>query len=82
MNDKPDFLTENPDGSVAITLRSGRVLTMREPTVGDQLATKGSNEEREIALVGNLCTMAPDEVRSLSLRDYRRVQAALMGFQD
>lgn len=82
MTYKSKFLTENPDGTVSITLRGGRTITMREPTVGDQIATKGSAEERELALIGNLCLLSPEEVRALTLRDYRRVQDALLSFQD
>lgn len=78
MSDRPDYITENEDGSVAITLLNGRTLTMREPTVEDQLATKGSDAEREITLVANLCALSPTEVKSLSLKNYRRVQAALV----
>ncbi|AZB63855.1 phage tail assembly protein [Cereibacter sphaeroides] len=82
MDDKPKYLTENADGTVTVELRSGRRITMREPTIADQLATKGNNEERELTLVGNLCLLSPEEVRALTLRDYQRVQAALMLFRD
>lgn len=78
MTETPDFITENPDGSVTIELTRGRTITMREPRVEDQLATKGTNEQREIALVGNLCGLSPAEVQAFALRDYRRVQAALV----
>ena len=81
-DNRPDHVTENADGSVTVSLRGGRFVRMREPTVADQLATKGTPEEREIALIGNLCEVSPDEVRALTLRDYRRLQVALMGFTD
>lgn len=75
--DRPEYIAENPDGSVTITLTDGSTMTMREPLVEDQLATKGTNEDRELALVGNLTGKTPAEVRGLRIRDYRRVQAAL-----
>lgn len=79
MSEKPDYIIDAPDGSVQITLTDGKKIAMREPTVEDQLAVaKGSDAEREIALVANLCDMAPAEVKALTLRNYRRVQAALV----
>ena len=79
MSERPDFIKEVTDLGVVITLLNGRQISMREPTVEDQLAVaKGSDAEREIALVANLCDLTPSEVKSLSLRNYRRVQAALV----
>ena len=82
MTERPDYITENPDGGVTVELRGGRKITMREPTVGDQLATKGTPEQREIAMVSNLCEIAPDEIKAMTARDYRRLQQALLGFLD
>lgn len=82
MTEKPDFITENPDGSVTVALRSGMLVTMREPTVDDQLATKGTPEQREIAMVANLCGLSPAEIGKMTARDYRRLQTALLGFLD
>lgn len=87
----PEYLQENDDGSFNITLRkplqtngaSVGFLRMREPTVADQLAAnKGSDAERETSMVANLCSVTPAEIRSLTLRDYRRVQEALVGLSD
>lgn len=78
----PDYITENPDGSVSVALRGRDPVTMREPLISDQLATKGTNEQREIALIGNLTGLTPDEVTGLTMRDYRRLQAAFVGFQE
>lgn len=82
MNERPDYIAENPDGSVNITLKDGRIILMREPTVADQLATKGTPEQREIAMVANLCELAPDEVGKMTARNYKRLQQALLGFLD
>lgn len=82
MSDKafPDFLHENADGSLLITLRGGGTLTMREPTVADQLAAKGDGQHAEISLVGNLLGLAPDEIKAMTSRNYLRVQAGLKHF--
>lgn len=67
-------------------LRAGARVTsvgMREPTVADQIAAERAGKsaaEQEIALIGNLCELTPDEVASLSMRDYRRLQEALVDF--
>jgi phage FluMu protein gp41 len=62
-----------------------KTLAMREPTVGDQIAAqevKGSPAAQEVALVANLCEIAPADVQRLTLRDYARVQEALRGFTE
>ena len=65
------------DGVQVTTLR------MREPTVADQLLLdemKGSDATKEVTLVANLCEVTPDDVKRLTLRDYRKVQKAFSGF--
>lgn len=62
-----------------------KALRMREPTVADQLAseeTKGTDAAREIAMFANLCEVAPDDIKRLTLKDYRAVQKAFAGFLD
>ena len=91
----PEWLKENADGSVDITLAGKKRLTidgvevtalrMREPTVDDQLAQEkiqGSAAEKEIGLMANLCQVTPAQISGLSLRNYKRVQAAFVGFTD
>ncbi|QTI81503.1 phage tail assembly protein (plasmid) [Roseomonas marmotae] len=79
------------EGSVSIELSrpldiSGAkvsVLQMREPTVEDQLVADkmgGDNRQTEIVLFANLCGVTPDDIKHMSLRDYRKVQQAFMGF--
>lgn len=86
-------MAKNQTGSVDITLSKPikidgaeiKVLRMREPTVADQLAmdkSGGSAAEQEITLVANLCQVAPADLHQLTLRDYKNVQAALVGFTD
>lgn len=65
------------DGAQVTTLR------MREPTVADQLLLdemKGSDATKEVTLVANLCEVTPDDIKRLTLRDYRKVQKAFSGF--
>lgn len=60
-----------------------KVLRMREPTVDDRLvhdATEGSDGEKEIALLANLCMQTPADIRKLTLRDYAKLQKAYFGF--
>lgn len=62
-----------------------KVLRMREPTVADQLLVeemKGSEASKEVMLFANLCEWSPDDIKRLSLRDYKEVQRAFSGFID
>ncbi len=61
------------------------VITMREPTVRDQLAmdaVKGGDAMKETSMLANLCMLTTDQVQGLTLKDYKRLQAAFMGFID
>ena len=82
MTDRPDYISENADGSLTVAMYGGSFVTMREPLVEDQLATKGTAEQREIAMLGNLCSLAPEEIGKLTSRNYRRLQNALTSFLD
>lgn len=86
-----DYLQVNPDGSVTVKLARGLeiagakvlALTMREPTVGDQLAAmpgKSSAAQEEINLFANLCTITPADVSALKMKDYGRLQEAYTSF--
>lgn len=60
-----------------------KALRMREPTVADQLASeemKGSDSAKEIAMLANLCEVAPDDIKRLTLKDYKKLQGAFLGF--
>lgn len=60
-----------------------KVLRMREPTVADQLASEemaGSNSAKEIAMLANLCEVAPDDIKRLTMKDYKKLQVAFLGF--
>jgi phage FluMu protein gp41 len=86
-------MAEVQTGSVKIPLHTGmkmdgalvKELTMREPTVDDQLASQaagGSEAEQQVVMIANLCMVTPKDIRSLTLRDYQRTVAMLMGFID
>lgn len=82
MTDYVDIELSKPldiDGTSVATLR------MREPTVQDQLTAsemKGSAAQQEITMIANLCEVAPDDIKRLTLRDYRKLQDAYMGFTE
>ena len=91
MSKTPDYIQEG-EGFVDITLsrpfevHGTKVTTvrMREPTVGDQLAAdgKGGAAAQEIAMMTNLCEVGPDDIKRLPLKDYKRLQTALLLFID
>jgi len=58
------------------------VLTMRRSTVGDVLASNRIKDEieREIMLFANLCQISPEDIKSLDLKDYSKLQEAFRGF--
>lgn len=90
----PDYLKfNNETGHCDITLSrplniagtAVSVLRMREPTVADQEIASdmgGSDAAREIQTFANLCEQAPDDIRRLPLKDYKRLQSAYISFLD
>lgn len=60
------------------------VITMREPTVADQIAAEqlGTGAEADVQYMANLCQITPDDVRRLPLRDFKRLQKAFSFFID
>lgn len=76
-------IADLPNGDKEITLSDDSKVVMREPTVGDQLvATKGAESaaESEIRYVANLTMKTENDIKSLKMKDYSRLQAALKGF--
>lgn len=58
-------------------------LRMREPTVADQLAMdeyKGGDVAKELFTLANLCQVTPDDLKKLTLKDYKKVQNAFLDF--
>lgn len=59
------------------------VLTLRRPTVGDNLAVQkvaSTDAEREIRLLANLAEVSPDSLHKMDLKDYGKLQKALSSF--
>lgn len=92
MSNTPDYL-EIHDERINITLKKWldvdgaqvKVLTMREPTVEDNLtmdAIKGSDAIKEINYFANLCQVSPEDIKKLTQRDYGRLQKAYQNFID
>lgn len=58
-------------------------LTLRRPTVGDNLAVQkvaSTDAEREIRLLANLAEVSPDSLHKMDLKDYGKLQKALSSF--
>ena len=56
---------------------------MRRPLVRDRLVAekvKGSEIEKEIRLMANLCEVAPTDIENLDMADYAKLQECLTGF--
>lgn len=93
-NPAAKFVTETATG-VKIVLHKGytpagtdaRVteLEMREPMVKDQMIARKQatdDADMETALLCSLTGLTPDELASLSARDYGRIQAGYNFFMD
>lgn len=60
-----------------------KALRMREPTVADQLAMDkigGGDAEKELGMLAALCMVTPKDLEQLTLRDYKKAQAAFLAF--
>lgn len=87
----PDYI-ELQDGKAAVTLSRPldidgakvNVLTMREPTVDDQIAAEanGSDGMADKKYMANLCMVSPADIGRLPLRDFKRLQVAFGFFLD
>jgi hypothetical protein len=58
-------------------------LTLRRPTVGDNLAVQKAamtDAEREIRLLANLAEVTPETIHRMDLKDYGKLQSALSSF--
>ena len=71
------------DTGIEINGTTVKVLTMREPTVADQLSAdeiKGSDALKEITIFANLSEISPDEIKQMTMKDYRKLQEAYRDF--
>jgi hypothetical protein len=87
---KQDYIKQG-DGVADITLTRAikidgadvAVVRMREPKVRDQLlmgAMEGSDADKELAVMANLCTISAADLHEMGLRDYKRLQEAFALF--
>ncbi len=65
-----------------IELSNGKRVEMREPLVRDmKVVSKITDDlEREIVLLSNLTEMTPDEIESLTMADFNKLDKELQGF--
>lgn len=78
-----DFVDIELSKPIAIAGADVSVLRMREPTVADQLigdSAKGSDAEKEVLLIANLCDVAPADIKAVRMKDYRKLQKAYLDF--
>lgn len=60
-----------------------KALRMRDIKVKDQIVVskmKGTDAENEVALMANLCSVTPEEIQQMSMRDYTKLQKAYRDF--
>ncbi|WP_252180216.1 phage tail assembly protein [Endozoicomonas sp. 4G] len=60
-------------------------LKVRRPTIGDMLnSTQNgrSDQEAEIWLLANLSCVSPDDIKTMDLADYMRIQKGMLKMQD
>lgn len=58
-------------------------IVLRRPTVKDMRVARNSGKndaDQEVTLIANLAQIAPDDVDSLDIADFVKVQKALQGF--
>lgn len=86
-------ITDLPDGSkkvdfsdVPLVIDGTEVksVIMREPVVGDQLAVDSikSAGKSEVAIIANLCELSPENIATLKMRQYGRLQDAYRAFMN
>ena len=65
-----------------IELSNGKRVEMREPLVRDmKVVSKITDDlEREIVLLSNLTEMTPEEIESLTMADFNKLDKELQGF--
>ena len=59
------------------------ILKMRRPLVRDMLAAEkmaGSDAQKEIQMLANLCEVEPDLVQAMDMADYMRLQEMYQDF--
>lgn len=86
-----DFIEDMPDGTkkvkfddkpVMVAGTEVKSIVMREPTVDDQMAVDHvpSPAKKEIAILANLCEMSPEDIGTMKMVQYGRLQFAYQAF--
>ena len=81
--DKRPSETLDLEFSIDVEGTTVRQLTMRRPTVRDQLGYeegKGSEARRVVNMLANLCEVSPDTILQLDNSDFARLSKILEGF--
>lgn len=65
-----------------IELSTGSKIEMREPKVRDMMTAgeETNAEKKEVLMIANLCNLTFDEVADMNLKDYKKLQDAMLGF--
>jgi hypothetical protein len=72
------------DYSIEVDGVSVDTLTMRRPTVRDQLQFdegKGNEARRVVKMIASLCDVAPSAIEQLDNSDFIKVSEVMQGFQ-
>jgi hypothetical protein len=84
---KTDTIQETTTIQLSKTLKidgiETSVLSMREPTVADQLAADklaGTDAEKEVSMIAMLCMVKPQDLHAMKMKDYKKLQAAFLSF--
>ena len=85
--DKPTPINSSDDIALQYPITADGALieriTMRRPRVRDRLIAeqaKGSEVEKEIRLIANLCELPPSYIELLDMADYVKLQECLASF--
>ena len=77
---KKDYVV-NADGSVSVKI-DDKNITIREPVVRDMMAMDEvtGEKQQEVSLLANLTGLTQDEICSLTLKKYQKLQGVLKSF--
>jgi len=82
-DDVPEFVDIPLSRAIEINGTKLTSLRMRQPLMSDQkagLKATGTEDEKEIKFMANLCDMAPADMEKLSIRDFKKVQVTFFDF--
>jgi hypothetical protein len=81
----PEFVDVELSRPLKIDGADVKAMRMREPLLGDQYAaSKAGNDDpadTEMWLIANLCSVTVEDLKRLTMRDYVKLQKALLSFR-